>query len=256
LPLNLVGGCGVIVGGNYLYAGSVGRLLVDKENGARRAAGITRLATGVYRRGGTGGNGTGGKNDDGVGSAGRVDVSRVTAKTKTGIDGRKPGERGAWRHKVDVDGALARGLVKEAQRHLAGWRGVGLILEHRHLQACTDVAGEHGVLAARQKIAANRANLLLCASNIGGMKIRASGDGDVGTDRAEANVVENGRRTLGGAGVDVQRGRVGRYVDDANLRDRLDACYALATRQAGGKNRECGEPTDAFDGFGDGESHV
>ena len=253
--LSLAGGGVVVVGGDHLQAGRAGRLLVDEEDGARRAAGVAHLAAGVYRRGSAGGNGAGGKDDDGVGSAGRVDVSRVAAEAEAGVDGRDSAERGARWHKVDIDGARTRGLIEEAQRHQARWRGEGLVLQHRHLQVCGDVAGQQGVLAAGQKIAANRGKLLLRSRGAGRIAIRARGDGNVGADRAEADVVEAGWGALGGARVDVQRGRVGRYVDDANLRERLDARDALATCEAYGQDRECRESTGPLDELGDGESH-
>jgi len=47
----------------------------------------------------------------------------------------------------------------------------------------------------------------------------------------------------------------GRYIDDADLGDGLDAGDALATGEAGGEERECGEPGGPFDELGLGESH-
>ena len=87
------------------------------------------------------------------------------------------------------------------------------------------------------------------------MGVRARGNGDVGADRAEADVIEGGRRGLGRAGVDVQRGRVRRDVDDADLGDGLDSGDALATGKARSQERERDEPAGPLNELGDGKSH-
>ena len=129
-------------------------------------------------------------------------------------------------------------LVQEAQRDLARRRWEGLVLEHRHLQTCTDVPSQHGVLAADRKIAARRGDLLLCSRDAGGMGIGAGENWNVRADGAETDVVENSRGTLGGVLVDVQCRRIGRDVDDADLRDWTDTRYALATGEACGQQHK------------------
>ena len=73
----------------------------------RGAAGVVHLAASVDGRAALAGTAPAGKDDDGVGAAGSVDISRVAAEAEAGIDGRDPADRGAGRYKVDVDGARA-----------------------------------------------------------------------------------------------------------------------------------------------------
>ena len=141
--------------------------------------------------------------------------------------GETPASTESSGEQVDVDGAWAGALVEEAHGDLAGRRGEGLVLEHGHLGLAAYATGKHSVLAAFRKNPAHGGELLLRARGIGGVGVRAGRDRDIGADGAEADVVKADGGVLGGCRAP---GRVGRGVDDANLRDGLDAGDALAGR--------------------------
>lgn len=224
-------------GGDDLEAGSGEELLIDQDDGTGRAGGVGDLRSAVGENCGAGGDRSGGHHGEAIGADGNVEVARVDAEAEIGVDRRDVGELRTGGDEINIDSGDAGGLVDEAESDLTGGSGLALILKGKLLQAGGYVSDEHGVLVGGDEGRLGRGENLFGSEGVGSGRVGPGIDGDVGCNGAEAEVAGDDGRIL----IDVEAGRVGRGVDDADLGHRGTVDDALA---AGERSKNGGEGSE------------
>lgn len=199
----------------------------------RGGAGVVNPGSGIAGERGTGGDGSGRKGGERVDAGRDFLIAGVLAEVDARESGRDCGKQVAGRDEVEVNRPGAGSFIDDAERKLSGGCGLILVFEDELLQAGYGIPDKDGVLSGRSESGFGEGEDLSRSCSRSGDGKDAGSDGDVGGDGTKAEIV--GDRVV--ALVDVDAGRVGRGVDDANLRSGGAADDGLAT---GEHDQQCG----------------